>query len=430
MTGRLSQVEERKREAAKIQAELDDVITSRDHIYFESTNIGGRLEVISKGVVPTRPDKDRRIALSVVGGLGLAALGVGIVALIGFMDRRMHYIDSARSRLKRVDRMLGVLPELPNDLTDPTEAGEAAYCVHRIRAMLQIRQRSSGHKIYAVTSPAPGDGKTSLTITLGMSLASCGCRTLLVDCDMEGSGLTSRLGQAARRPLGQILLDEGAIGEAKLQDGLELARKTNIKLGKALRQLKHITEATLRQALRQQRNTAPGLGDVLAGGDAEQAVRSTGYPLLSILPLGAAAASHAGKLSPVAIRRLLDQLSANYDVVLLDCGPVLGSIEAAIVSAEVDSVILVVSRGGDRTAAEHAVNLLVSAGAEVEGIVFNRARATDVSGSVFSSSSSARSARTAPPSSHGFDEFSIAAGVNNSRAPDASRTSDSPTSNG
>jgi Mrp family chromosome partitioning ATPase/uncharacterized protein involved in exopolysaccharide biosynthesis len=391
---RLKKVDDLHDREALLRKQVEDANSQQARLKVEKENAIGRISVISRGDQPGAPEKDRRNAMAAVGGLGLAGLGVGIVMLLGWSDRRMQYIDSARARLKSVERMLGVLPELPEDLTDPEHASAAAYCVHRIRAMLQLRQRSTGHKIYAITSPAPGDGKTSLTITLGMSLASCGSRTLLIDCDMDGGGLTSRFGHAVRPPLGQILLDNGAIGEAKLQDAIDLAKKKGIKLGKALLELGHVSEQTLRQALKQQRTTAPGFTEVLKGEDVQRAIRTTGYPQLSILPLGNSPTSHSGKLSPTAFRALLDQLVGSFDLILIDCGPILGSIEAAIVSAESDGVVLVVSRGGDRTAAEDAVTLLSSAGAQVEGIVFNRARHDDVAGSIFSSSSSAHSMRS------------------------------------
>jgi receptor protein-tyrosine kinase len=308
--------------------------------------------------------------------------------LLGFLDRRMHHIDAARSRLKPAERLLGVLPELPSDFADPVAAADTAHCVHRIRAMLQIRQRASGHKTYAITSPAPGDGKTSLTITLGMSLASSGCRTVLVDCDMDGRGLSAKLARNARRPIGQVLLDMGVIGEANLQEAVELARERGVRLGAALVQLGHVKQAQVEQALRDQRAAAPGLAEALGGEAFEKALHPTAYPHLCVLPLGTTLGTNAGKLAPQALRRLLDRLAERFDAVLVDCGPILGSVEAAIVSAEADGVILLVSRGGDRKAAENAVGMLTAAGASVEGVVFNRALPHDLLVSGYSSSSS------------------------------------------
>jgi Mrp family chromosome partitioning ATPase/uncharacterized protein involved in exopolysaccharide biosynthesis len=386
------EIEKLRADATQVREQLADTSQRLVELNVEN-NVSGRVTVISYGELPVSPEKDRRMALAGVGGMGLAGLGVGIVMLIGFLDRRMHHIGTAQSRLKPAERLLGVLPQLATDGAEPTLAADTAHCVHRIRAMLQIRQRATGHKTCAITSPAPGDGKTSLTITLGMSLASSGCRTLLVDCDMDGGGLSAKLGRAPRRPLGQILLDAGLLGEAKLQDAVEFARENRVRLGAAVVRLGHATQPQIDQALRDQRAAAPGLGEVLGGEPCEKAVHPTAYPLLSVLPLGVPAGAHAGKLAPESMRRLLDRLAQQFDVVLIDCGPMLGSVEASIVAAEADGVILLVSRGGDRKAAENAVGLLTAAGANIEGVVFNRADPDDVTLSGFSSASSRRAIR-------------------------------------
>ena len=65
--------------------------------------------------------------------------------------------------------------------------------MHQIRTMLQINSGMEDRRVFAVTSASPGDGKTSLTLALGLSYAACGTRTLLIDCDLVGAGLTSRM---------------------------------------------------------------------------------------------------------------------------------------------------------------------------------------------------------------------------------------------
>ena len=65
--------------------------------------------------------------------------------------------------------LLGILPNLPDRLSDPEQAAIAAHCVHQIRTMLQINGGVEGgeRRVFAVTSASPGDGKTSLTLALG-----------------------------------------------------------------------------------------------------------------------------------------------------------------------------------------------------------------------------------------------------------------------
>ena len=93
--------------------------------------------------------------------------------------------------------LLGILPDLPDRLSDPEQAAIAAHCVHQIRTMLQINGGTEERRVFAVTSASPGDGKTSLTLALGLSYAACGTRTLLIDCDLVGAGLTARMNVSA-----------------------------------------------------------------------------------------------------------------------------------------------------------------------------------------------------------------------------------------
>ena len=88
--------------------------------------------------------------------------------------------------------LLGILPNLPDRLTDPAQAATAAHCVHQIRTMLQINA-GEDRNVFAITSASPGDGKTSLTLALGLSFAASGSRTLLIDGDLVGAGLSTRL---------------------------------------------------------------------------------------------------------------------------------------------------------------------------------------------------------------------------------------------
>ncbi len=49
---------------------------------------------------------------------------------------------------------------------------------------------------------------------------------------------------------------------------------------------------------------------------------------------------HASTLSPAALRRLIEEARKHFDTILIDTGPVLGSIEASLVAAAVDAVVL------------------------------------------------------------------------------------------
>ena len=164
--------------------------------------------------------------------------------------------------------------------------------------MLQINAGEDSN-VFAITSASPGDGKTSLTLALGLSFAASGSRTLLIDCDLVGAGLTSRL-------------DMGGPN---------------------------------------------GVLEAMANKDVLSYCRPTDIADLSMLPVGQAQAHHAGMFSPQALRRLIAEAKKNFEIILIDSGPVLGSIEATPVCAAADGVILTVSRGQQRPLVEKAISI-------------------------------------------------------------------------
>ena len=267
--------------------------------------------------------KDKRSAMAIGGAILGFAVPVGLVLLLGTLDGRFRYSDDTSDTAAHAP-LLGILPNLPDRLSDPNQASIAAHCVHQIRTMLQINHGSDDARAFAVTSAQRGDGKTSLALALGLSYAASGARTLLVDADLQSGGLSARLGVSG---------DEGIM-------------------------------------------------DALTGGEMLRYVCETDVTDLAVLPIGRGAANHAGAFSPGAVRHLLEQAKRHYDVIVCDAGPVLGSIEATPVVAAVDGVLLAVSRGQSRALVNKALLHLENVGATTAGMVFNRAQARDFERSV------------------------------------------------
>lgn len=307
------------RERAKEAREQIEKLT------FRIENLG-RVQIIADGDLPNSP-LDNRTKLMLVGVVGGGAIPLGLLLMIGLMDTRYRYSDEASSADMQGITLLGILPNLPDRLSDPEQAAIAAHCVHQIRTMLQINggaEAAGERRVFAVTSASPGDGKTSLTLALGLSYAACGTRTLLIDCDLVGAGLSTRM---------------------------------NV----------HASEGVL---------------EAIANRSMLQYVRTTDIADVAILPVGSAHGYHASTLSPGALRRLIDEAKKHFDTILVDTGPVLGSIEASLVCAAADGVVLAVSRGQSRPLVEKSLAHLHGIGARLAGVVFNRAQSNDFERSI------------------------------------------------
>ena len=302
--------------------------------------------------------------------------------LLGLTDRRLRTVDQARMSLRQGGlglKVLGMLPSLPRNLEDPAAASFAALCVHHIRMLLQVMPRLGERPAIAVTSPSAGDGKTSLTLALALSYAASGKSTLLIDCDIVGAGLTRRINAIIRRRVGQILIREKLITAAQLREALQTASRTGRKLGDVLVDEGMVEAGQLESALKTQGETSVGLLDVLRGESLEDCVADTGTPHLWILPVGSALAEQGATISPEGFRNVLEQARSRFDAILVDTGPIPGSIESSVAVSQVDGVVLAVSRGEQgplvRRASEHVRDI----GGRAAGIVFNRARPRTIS---------------------------------------------------
>ncbi len=300
------------RERTKLRSDIDTLRNeierqrNNDVIEDELASSGGAwLDLTGPPEGSAYASKDKRLPTALGGMILGAGLPAALVIGVGLLDKRTRYSDDAVDLAASIPGqsgkpapLLGVLPNLPDRLSDPNQASIAAHCVHQIRTILQIHHAvplagadgpTEEPRSFAVTSAGRGDGKTSLALALGLSYAASGCRTLLVDTDLRSGGLTRRL---------DVQGDEGVL-------------------------------------------------DALLGGDLLQATCETEVANLAVLPIGNAKGSRAGVFSPVAVRQMLRQAKRNFDVILLDCGPVLGSIEATPVASAADATILCVSRGPD-----------------------------------------------------------------------------------
>lgn len=290
----------------------------------------GRIEISLPEVPPSVPSTDRRRKMAALGLVSGGLLPVLLVGLLGLGDRRFRYSDQARISGVQAP-LLGVLPEVPKDLKDADQVAAAAHCVHQIRAILQVAR--PGSKVFVITSATAGDGKTSLTQSLALSFAAAGERTLAIDLDLVGQGLSVR---------------------SKLRPEL-------------------------------------GVIEALEAGEIDGYVTASGIEGLWMLPIADEEAGSASALSEHQLHTLVEKARAAYDVVLIDTGPALGSLESNLIGPMADGVVIVVGRGQQETLVQRSVEHLTSLGARVLGMVFNRATPSDFHSS--STSTSFRSVR-------------------------------------
>lgn len=301
----------------------------------------GRIQVVQMGELPTGVDSDKRKIFALLGGGAGAGLGVALVGLFGLLRNGYRYIDDIEDNPMSVP-LLGTIPDLRSQDKEHDEM--AALSVHHLRNMLQQSGPPGPRAVHAITSGSSGDGKTSLALALGMSYAVSGQRTVLLDADLVGR----RLSRLLNKP------------------------------------------------------KAPGLTELVGRDNLNGEVHTTDWPNLWVIPAGVAGATgefSAERLSAADFERLLGQLRERFDRVIIDTGPVLGSLEATLVCPQADRVVVIVSAGQNPKVVEATIRKLNQLGARCAGMVFNRARRDDFDRSV-SAAPFSRSVRSVPARVH------------------------------
>ena len=349
----------------------------------------GRVSIVNEGDLPSTPSNaKKRLQMTGAAGVGGFGLPFGIAFLIGLLRARLNYFDDAKANWGG-GAFLGILPELPGDMADPHQALVASLSVHEIRSLLQGVSEKHGAKRFMVTSATAGAGKTSLTLALGLSYAGAGNKTLLIDFDTIAGELSARVRRIVRSRLGKMLIEQGLLEESDLLHAVEIAERDGRKLGETLVDLGHISDGQLSEVLNRQTNSSHGLREAIVSGDLEACIAETGAPNLYYLSVGETSVGDVGTFAKKDIHAMLVQAHEQYDTVLIDTGPILGSLEAAMLAKEADATILVLAAGEQERLVNQAIDRLQRNGAVLAGLVFNRAQQKDVVR--FSSSASQQS---------------------------------------
>lgn len=310
--------------AEKDRQEIARKVTRAETLQTEGM-LGGRLTVVSRGEAPLTPFRDTRLRMAGAGAVGGGALPLGVLLLAGVLRQQLRYSDDAQDALEPKAPLLGIVPKLDGPAGGAAKG--AAQGIHSMRVMLQVGHPAGSCRTYLMTSAAAGEGKTSLAAALGLSFAASGVRTLLIDCDLVGRSLTRN------------------VSDAKIAG---------------------LTEALAAGSMR-------GFFRKMEGG-------------LHVLTVGDVGAGDACTVSRPAIERLMAEGRKAFDVILIDSGPILGSVEASVWAQVVDGVIFTIRRGQSQPLVDKAFQFLNSLGANVAGVVFNRAEAADFYRSAYRSS--------------------------------------------
>jgi protein-tyrosine kinase len=211
-------------------------------------------------------------------------------------------------------------------LTNGNLNSHFAEAYRALRANISFSSIDQPVKTIVVTSAAPREGKTMTALNLGIIIAQAGPRVLLVDADFHHPSLHHML--------------TGSSNGVRAK---------------------------------------PGLSNLIVGNvTAAEAITTTPFTNLSILPAGAPPPNPSELLASQRMRTVMAELVQRADFVLLDSPPCLLYADAVVLSQVSDGILYVLRAGPQDRAAQHRVHKqLQQAKARVLGVVFNDVEVED-----------------------------------------------------
>ena len=265
---------------------------------------------------PATPKPTRNLALGLVLGL---LLGFGLALLREVLDTKVRSeIDVQKVTDASVIARIGFDEDAPAHplivQTNPHSHRSEAF--RRLRTNLQFIDVADQPKTIVITSSISGEGKTTTAINLAITLADAGSRVALIDADLRRPSIAEYMGLE-----GEVGLTTVLIGQASLQD----------------------------------------------------AIQPWGNGSLHVLPSGQVPPNPSELLGSRPMATLLEQLSSQYDIVLIDTPPLLPVTDAAIL-AKITGGALVIAAADNLHQQQLADGLgaLQDVGARVLGVVLNR----------------------------------------------------------
>jgi capsular exopolysaccharide synthesis family protein len=304
----------------------------------------GKVRILDPALVAgkIKPSKKRNLLFGIIFGLGL---GLGYAFLKEFLDNTVKAVEHLERKGLTV---LGIIPDMhhqsgnriANPIVNPSKGGidfrrrlityedPKSPVSESYRALrTNITYASADKKIRSllVSSPQPGEGKSTTTANLAIAFAQLRKRTLLIDADL-------------RRPVQHNVFEK---------------------------------------------DRGPGLAEYLIGEveDVSSIIHSTKIENLHIMTAGGLPPNPSELLGSERMGRMVDRLEKEWDMVLFDSPPIVAVTDASMVSAEIDAIVMVVKAGQtDRTAVDRALDTIKNVKAPLIGVILNGASPETLAG--------------------------------------------------
>lgn len=307
-----------KRVADTNRALYESLLSRYNQLSASAGSASNNVTIVDRADVPRAPSSPNlliNLVLAFLGGIVAAAIAV---AAREILDDAVRSPEDVERKLGLT--LLGLIPRVKGGDVGQ-ELGDGRSGVSEAYSSLVTNLRYSTARglphVLAVTSSRQGEGKTTTSQVLAGDIAKLGKRVLLVDADLRRPTLHRELNGRGKSGLTDVLTGE----------------------------------ASLEQAI----------------------VRSDAIPTLDNLTALPLPPDPALILGSERLTEFVQTVRTQYDVVVLDCPPLLGLADAPLLTKHADAVLFVIDGSSfHRGAVKSALRRLALVNAKVLGVVLNR----------------------------------------------------------
>ena len=270
---------------------------------------------------PISPQPRQALLLGMFVGL---MLGIGVVALLEFLDntvkpeQNLHAVTGAPV-LATISSLGKLQPGGPQVYTMAQPQSSATEALRLLRTNLEFAAASGPIGTLTITSPGPGEGKSTVTANIGVVMAQTGMNVVIVDADLRKPTQHRVFGIPNDRGLTSLLT--------------------------------HPEE------------------------DWRASATKVALPGLRLIPSGPLPPNPGDLVASARFAQLIDKIKTEVDLVVIDSPPILSASDALTIAARTDGAVLVCQSHKTRLdALRHAAHSVHHGGIRLVGIVLNRPR--------------------------------------------------------
>jgi len=351
MSERLTHLPSQKLQYARLERDLklnENLYLTMKQKYEESriTEAGqlGKVHILDPALIAykVKPKKKINLLLGIVLGLGL---GIGYSFVREFLDNTVKAVEQLE---RKGITVLGIIPDMHHnsgglikkEASAPSKGGTnlrrrlityedpkspISESYRSLRTNITYASADKKIKSLLVSSPQPGEGKSTTTANLAIAFAQLRKRTILIDADL-------------RKPVQHNVFDHPR---------------------------------------------GPGLAEYLIGAVEEIStiIHPTKVENLFIITAGGLPPNPSELLGSDRMSKLVDQLESEWDMVLFDSPPIVAVTDSSMISAEIDALIMVVKAGQtDRSAVDRALDTISNVKSPLIGAILNGANPETLAG--------------------------------------------------